>query len=123
MCSSDLAGAGAGGHGPVSAPVSTGRYRLEYQPALDGLRGLAVLAVVCFHAGAGWAKGGFLGVSAFFTLSGYLITSLLVIEHERTGVIDLPAFYQRRARRLVPAGLLVLGAGLMGAFMHPPWRG
>lgn len=81
----------------------------RHQPALDGVRGLAVIAVLGFHLGLGGMSGGYLGVSVFFTLSGYLITSLLLTEHTRTGVVDLPAFYQRRARRLVPAGLLVLG--------------
>ena len=89
-----------------AAPVTTFRH----QPALDGVRGLAVAAVLGFHLEIGWLSGGYLGVSVFFTLSGYLITSLLVTEHERAGFIDLPAFYQRRARRLIPAGLLVLGA-------------
>ncbi|MEA3018480.1 MAG: hypothetical protein QOI47_4, partial [Actinomycetota bacterium] len=81
-----------------------------HQPALDGLRGLAVAGVVAFHAGFGWARGGFLGVSTFFTLSGFLITSLLVTERNRSGRIDLPAFWSRRARRLLPASLATLFA-------------
>ncbi len=80
-----------------------------YQPALDGVRALAVMAVLGFHLGIGWLSGGYLGVSVFFTLSGFLITSLLLREHGGSGRVDLPAFYQRRARRLIPAGLLVLG--------------
>ena len=80
-----------------------------YQPALDGVRAIAVMAVLGFHLGIGWLSGGYLGVSVFFTLSGFLITSLLLREHVGTGKVDLPAFYQRRARRLIPAGLLVLG--------------
>ncbi|MGQ0824143.1 MAG: acyltransferase family protein [Actinomycetota bacterium] len=84
--------------------------------ALDGVRGLAVAAVLCFHAEFGFASGGFLGVSAFFTLSGFLITSLLLTEHQATGRIALGAFWARRARRLLPAaavalfGVLVYGA-------------
>jgi peptidoglycan/LPS O-acetylase OafA/YrhL/lysophospholipase L1-like esterase len=68
-------------------------------PALDGVRGVAVLAVLLFHGGVAWLQGGFLGVDAFFVLSGYLITALLL-----TGPMpDLTAFWARRARRLVPA--------------------
>jgi peptidoglycan/LPS O-acetylase OafA/YrhL len=74
--------------------------------ALDGLRGVAVLAVVLYHAGVPHVAGGHLGVTVFFTLSGFLITSLLLLERERTGRISLRSFWGRRARRLVPALLL-----------------
>ncbi len=77
-------------------------------PGLDGLRGLAVVAVVLYHKGYDWATGGFLGVSTFFTLSGFLITALLMLEHRSTGRIDLVAFWGRRARRLLPASFLTL---------------
>jgi peptidoglycan/LPS O-acetylase OafA/YrhL len=70
---------------------------------LDGLRGLAVAGVVCFHGGWEWAAGGWLGVSLFFTLSGFLITSLLLSEARSHGTIDLRAFWGRRFRRLLPA--------------------
>src|SRR5690349_18965776 len=81
---------------------------------LDGLRGVAVAAVLLFHADVTWAGGGFLGVDVFFVLSGYLITSLLLDELQRTGRIDLPQFWQRRARRLLPAlfVLVVVGVAL-----------
>ena len=86
-----------------------------YRPALDSVRALAVVVVVLFHAEVAGFGGGFLGVSVFFTLSGYLITSLLVAEHERSGAVDIGAFYARRVRRLAPAALicvaLVLAAG------------
>jgi peptidoglycan/LPS O-acetylase OafA/YrhL len=91
--------------------VTRRRYReplVKHQPALDGLRGLAVGAVVAFHVGASWAVGGYLGVSLFFTLSGFLITSLLLHEGDRTGGVDLRAFWGRRARRLLPASMLTL---------------
>jgi peptidoglycan/LPS O-acetylase OafA/YrhL len=75
---------------------------------------VAVIAVLAFHSGFGWASGGFLGVSVFFTLSGYLITTLLVLEHERVGSISWRRFVGRRARRLLPASFacLVLVVGL-----------
>ncbi|HEV3327782.1 MAG TPA: acyltransferase [Acidimicrobiales bacterium] len=72
-------------------------------PALDGLRALAVLAVLAYHLDFSWARGGYLGVDLFFVLSGYLITSLLLEEHEDEGTIRLAAFWGRRARRLLPA--------------------
>jgi peptidoglycan/LPS O-acetylase OafA/YrhL len=81
------------------------------RPALDGVRALAVLAVVVYHFGGGapsWLPGGFLGVDVFFVLSGYLITSLLLTEYARTGRIALGAFWARRAQRLLPALALVL---------------
>lgn len=87
----------------------------QHQPALDGLRGLAVAGVVAFHAGFGWAAGGFLGVSTFFTLSGFLITCLLLEEHHRTGRVDLRRFWARRFRRLLPASLMTLAAVSIGA--------
>ena len=87
--------------------------RLRYEPALAGLRGLAVLAVMGYHARVGWLRGGFIGVDVFFVLSGYLITALLLAEHAQTGRIDTPAFWARRARRLLPA-LFVLLLGVAG---------
>jgi peptidoglycan/LPS O-acetylase OafA/YrhL len=80
--------------------------RLPHVPGLNGLRGLAVAAVLLFHAGLTWIPGGQLGVTVFFTLSGFLITSLLLLEKHRTGAIALRTFWGRRARRLVPAMLV-----------------
>ncbi len=77
-------------------------------PALDGIRAVAVIAVLFFHAGVGWFGGGMLGVDMFFALSGFLITSLLVAEHRRSGTIRLGQFYERRARRLLPALFIML---------------
>jgi peptidoglycan/LPS O-acetylase OafA/YrhL len=82
--------------------------RLRYQPALDGLRAVAVLAVVTYHDDPSRLPGGFLGVDAFFVLSGFLITSLLLAEYRRTRSIGLVAFWGRRLRRLLPALLLLL---------------
>ena len=81
---------------------------LSYQPALDGLRALAVLAVIGYHDNVTWARGGFLGVDAFFVLSGFLITTLLVLEFRRTGTVRVLPFWGRRARRLLPALVLVV---------------
>jgi peptidoglycan/LPS O-acetylase OafA/YrhL len=80
--------------------------RIQHQPALDGLRGVAVAGVLLFHAGH--LRGGYLGVDAFFVLSGFLITTLLLVEHDRTGKVGLGAFWSRRARRLLPALLAML---------------
>jgi peptidoglycan/LPS O-acetylase OafA/YrhL len=76
---------------------------LRHQPALDGIRAVAVAGVILFHAGIPWLVGGFLGVEAFFVLSGYLITTLLLSESEDGGRIRLGSFWGRRARRLLPA--------------------
>ena len=93
------------------------RPRLPYLPAVDGLRGAAVLAVLCFHGGFGWAVGGYLGVSTFFTLSGFLITALLLTERSATGTVSLGAFWARRFRRLLPAAIAgLLLAVAYGAF-------
>lgn len=90
--------------------------RVSFLPGLEGLRGVAILAVLLFHAMPEWVRGGFLGVSTFFTLSGFLITGLLVIEREQTGRIVLSSFWARRIRRLLPASLLgLLGIGLGAA--------
>ncbi len=95
--------------------------RLPHLPALDGLRGLAVAAVLLFHAQYQWAGGGFLGVSAFFTLSGFLITTLLLVERDVNGHVSLRTFWVRRARRLLPAAFLALaGILLFGAFVANP---
>ena len=83
--------------------------RLPHLPALDGLRGLALVGVLLFHAN-GILKGGYLGVDLFFVLSGFLITRLLLAEQSATGSIDLRAFWLRRARRLFPALLALMPA-------------
>lgn len=99
-----------------TAPAPGPGAHLPRIPALDGLRGLAVAVVLWFHAGR--LTGGYLGVDLFFTLSGYLITSLLVLEWRGTGTIRLRRFWARRARRLLPA--LVLALVLVGVLAH--WR-
>jgi peptidoglycan/LPS O-acetylase OafA/YrhL len=82
----------------------------RYLPALDGVRALAILGVIAYHLGYGWAGGGYLGVDLFFVLSGFLITSLLVEEMTSSGRIRLGAFWGRRARRLIPGLVTMLAA-------------
>ncbi|HMX07024.1 MAG TPA: acyltransferase family protein [Microthrixaceae bacterium] len=82
--------------------------KLGYRPSLDGLRALAVTAVVLYHADISWMSGGFLGVEVFFVVSGFLITALLIDERHHSGRISLRQFWTRRARRLLPALYLLL---------------
>lgn len=95
---------------------------MGHQPALDGIRGLAVLAVLVLHAGApSWLPGGFLGVSLFFTLSGHLIASLVLAEVEHRGGLGLSGFWARRVRRLVPALIItVIGVATLSRLMELP---
>ena len=83
--------------------------RVPYLPGLDGMRAIAVVAVMIYHANNSWLPGGFLGVEMFFVISGYLITLLLIAERERTYRISLVDFWLRRARRLLPALFLLMG--------------
>lgn len=86
-------------------PVKRGQ---RYMPGLDGLRAIAVLAVIVFHLGFNWAPGGLLGVGIFFTLSGYLITDILLSQISSRGRIELVQFWLARARRLLPALFVML---------------
>src|SRR3954453_13661841 len=89
---------------------------ISYRPGLDGLRALAVIGVFVYPARIDWMPGGFLGVALFFVLSGYLIPSLLLVEWEARNRIDLRRFWLRRARRLLPAlVVVVLGALILAA--------
>src|SRR5689334_9622580 len=91
--------------------------RYAYQPALDGVRAIAVAAVVLFHFDVGAASGGFLGVDVFLVLSGFLITTLLLREFSKSRGISIRAFYGRRARRLLPALFVLLALiALYGRF-------
>ena len=93
---------------------------LPHLSGIDGLRAIAVAAVVLYHIGLSWIPGGFLGVEVFFVVSGYLITSLLLAEWRKTGRTDLPAFWLRRARRLLPALFALLVAVLAFAVVVLP---
>jgi peptidoglycan/LPS O-acetylase OafA/YrhL len=92
----------------------------RYLPGLDGLRALAVLAVVAYHLQLGWAQGGMLGVAVFFTLSGYLITDLLLEQWATTGHLKLGEFWRRRARRLLPALFLMLAVVTVWVSLFDP---
>lgn len=81
---------------------------IQYIPAIDGLRALAVIAVMLYHLGFSWIPGGFLGVDLFFVISGYVITRLLLDSIEQSGGLDLRGFYLARARRLLPALLFTV---------------
>jgi peptidoglycan/LPS O-acetylase OafA/YrhL len=89
---------------------SSGRTGQGFRADIEGMRALAVLLVVIFHAGVPQLAGGFVGVDIFFVISGFLITGLLVDEARRTGSINIPNFYARRVRRLLPMATLVLVA-------------
>jgi peptidoglycan/LPS O-acetylase OafA/YrhL len=94
------------------------RKDLHHAPGLDGIRGVAVAAIVAYHLG--FADGGLLSVTVFFTLSGYLITSILLSSWKRTGGLDLKVFWLRRARRLLPALLLLLVVVLLASSVARP---
>src|SRR5437660_7493618 len=89
--------------------VRPARERSRVGP-IDGLRGLALVAVLLYHVAPGTVRGGFLGVESFFVLSGYLLTSLLLDEHRRNGAIERRAYGERRLRRIYPGMLTLLVA-------------
>jgi len=94
----------------------------HYVPALDGIRALAVAAVIAFHLGIAGAQGGMLGVGVFFTLSGYLITDLLLVHWQRHGELGLGQFWRRRARRLLPALFLMLVVVSVWVALFDSWQ-
>ncbi len=93
---------------------------MGYQPALDGLRALSVIAVIAYHARLAWIPGGFIGVEVFFVVSGYLITTLLIEERLRSGSVSLKQFWIRRARRLLPALFAMLCASAIAVAFFAP---
>ena len=87
---------------------------IPYEPAIDGLRAVAVLAVCVYHLNPTWLPGGFVGVDVFFVISGFLITRIITAEVDN-GTFSLAAFYRRRVARIAPALILVAWATLLGA--------
>ena len=109
----------------AQAVIAADRPPSETAPAprmvgLDGIRALAVIAVVVYHFDPSWLPGGFFGVDVFFVISGFLITGLVVREWERTGRIDLLSFWVRRARRLLPALIALLAAVVLVSAVFAP---
>lgn len=98
----------------------TTRYSRKYVPSIDGLRALAVLAVIAYHLNFSWAKGGFIGVDIFFVLSGYLITNILLTQWEKTQTLQLKTFWLRRFRRLIPAVyIMIVVVVIYSVLFHP----
>ncbi len=95
-------------------------FSLGYRPELDGLRALAVLAVMLFHGRAPFLRGGYIGVDLFFVLSGFLITTILCTQLRRAGKVSLRDFYLRRALRLLPALLLLLACYTLVTLLVAP---
>jgi peptidoglycan/LPS O-acetylase OafA/YrhL len=101
----------------MAPTAETSAPRLAYLPALDGVRGVLICVIMLFHAGFAFVAGGFLTVSVFFTLSGYLITSLLLAERHSSGRVSLGDFWRRRFRRLLPAALACFAFTLLYGFV------
>jgi peptidoglycan/LPS O-acetylase OafA/YrhL len=98
-------------------PSSRERIERSFRPDIEGLRAIAVLMVVLEHDGVPQMRGGYVGVDVFFVVSGFLITGLLLRDYERLGRVNLPDFYARRARRILPACTLVLVNTVVAAFL------
>ena len=105
----------------ASMPRQAKTIKSRYITSLDGLRALAVIAVLLYHLGVPWLKGGLLGVTVFFVLSGFLITSLLLLEIRKTHSIDLKKFWSRRLKRIIPAvaTCVIVTAAACTFFSHP----
>ena len=94
---------------------------MKYRAEIDGLRALAVLPVILFHAGFEWFGGGFVGVDVFFVISGYLITTIIISEMDE-GKFSIVNFYERRARRILPALFFVMAVCIPFAWYFMLWR-
>lgn len=109
-------------HGPGKAGKLKAENGRRHMNGLDGLRAVAVLAVIAYHLDLGFLPGGLFGVGLFFVLSGYLITDILLSQWHNTGSINLTDFYIRRARRLLPGMFAVMGAIMIWLFFADPGR-
>ena len=106
--------------GPPDPDAPRSGPSISYIPALDGIRGVAMIVIMGYHGGVFLTSGGFYSLDTFFALSGFLITSLLITEWRRTTTVHLRAFWARRARRLLPALLvMLLGVAFYAAFLVP----
>lgn len=104
---------------PALEPASP-RFVGGFHPDIEGLRAIAVLTVLAFHAAVPHLAGGFVGVDVFFVISGYLITSLMLVELSETGSLSLREFYARRGRRILPsAGVVIVATGIAAWFVLP----
>ena len=108
--------------------VGNYKMKLTYRPEIDGLRAIAVVAVILYHAqitilGHQPFKGGFIGVDIFFIITGFLITSILLYEHEQNKTINIINFYERRIRRLLPVLLfIIIIANILSYFVIDPMK-
>ena len=110
------------GEGPTVNRISRATHAdtWAHRPTLDGVRTLAVYAVVLFHAGISWMRAGYVGVDVFFVLSGFLVTNVILSQYSASGSLNLSRFYSRRVRRLLPAAVVtILGTCAMSAAVEP----
>ena len=103
--------------GEVMAKPADNTTYIPYNAGIDGIRAIAVLAVIAYHSGMSRFSGGFLGVEIFFVISGYLITALLLVEYTTNNRIDIKRFWNRRARRLFPALIAYIGGATALAYL------
>ncbi|MEO9322102.1 acyltransferase family protein [Nocardioides sp. C4-1] len=105
----------------TATSAKSNQSRAEYRPDIDGIRGMAAIMVMGFHAKVPGFEGGYIGLDLFFVVSGYVITGLLMHEYTKTGSIKWGAFYARRARRLIPAkATMIIGVLIIGFFVLNP---
>src|SRR5690349_13310158 len=112
---SSVAVHGVGHRIPTRGTAEVFASERSFRPDVEGLRAVAILLVLCYHANLLWVSGGFVGVDVFFVISGFLITRLLFESQRRNGRVQLAEFYIRRMKRLLPAAALVTLSVLVAA--------